>query len=300
MSEQNQLAISPVTAGVIGAGAGAAAGAFIPGMPFRNIKSEYASAQNLLTLEKDQFEKLKPADDAADEIKNTYDTFVSGRKEIAVAKEAEDAKLLTDLDTHFASDTELSRTAYKYGEGADAKTLAQLEAAVNTAKADTEVIKAVDENEAVKAAQKEVSELAADATDEVKAAANKKLADAKAAALAEQPKVKDAQQALDTANADRLTKMKNKIKTASEADGATDNVKALAKRAADGFDVNGKAKAMAEATDSQYAKAFDKMKDLLPKTKMKAALIWGAIAAATGVALAYIVGPKNPAPKDVA
>ena len=106
MSEQNQLAISPVTAGVIGAGAGAAAGAFIPGMPFRNIKSEYASAQNLLTLEKDQFEKLKPADDAAEEIKNTYDTFVSGRKEIAAAKEADEAKLLTDLDAKFASDTE--------------------------------------------------------------------------------------------------------------------------------------------------------------------------------------------------
>ena len=57
---------------------------------------------------------------------------------------------------------------------------------------------------------------------------------------------------------------------------------------------------MAGATDSKYAKAFDKMKDLLPKTKMKAALIWGAIAAAAGVALAYIVGPKNPTPKDVA
>lgn len=298
MSEQNQLAISPVTAGVIGAGAGAAAGAFIPGMPFRNIKSEYASAQNLLTLEKDQFEKLKPADDAAEEIKNTYDTFVSGRKEIAVAKEADEAKLLTDLDAHFASDAELAKDKFTFGD--DKKTLAQLEDAVNTAKADAEVVKAVDENDAVKAAQKAVDELADDAADDVKAAAKQKLADAKAAALAEQPKVKEAQQALDSANADRLTKMKNKIKTASEADGAADDVKALAKRAADGFDVNGKAKAMAEATDSKYAKAFDKMKDLLPKTKMKAALIWGAIAAAAGVALAYIVGPKNPTPKDVA
>ena len=298
MSEQNQLAISPVTAGVIGAGAGAAAGAFIPGMPFRNIKSEYANAQNLLTLEKDQFEKLKPADDAAEEIKNTYDTFVSGRKEIAAAKEAAEETLLKDLDTHFAGDAELAKDKFTFGD--DKKTLAQLEDAVNTAKADAEVVKAVNENDAVKAAQKAVDELAADATDDVKNAANKKLADAKAAALAEQPKVKEAQQALDSANADRLTKMKNKIKTASEADGATDNVKALAKRAADGFDVNGKAKAMAEATDSKYAKAFDKMKDLLPKTKMKAALIWGAIAAAAGVALAYIVGPKNPTPKDVA
>ena len=300
MSEQNQLAISPVTAGVIGAGAGAAAGAFIPGMPFRNIKSEYASAQNLLTLEKDQFEKLKPADDAAEEIKNNYDTFVSGRKEIAVAKEADEANLLKDLDTHFDSDTNLSRTNYKYGEGADAKTLAQLEQAVTDAKDLDEVKNAVKENDAVKAAQKAVDELATDAADDVKAAANQKLADAKAAAFAEQPKVKEAQELLDKANADRLDKMKKSIKTASEADGASDQVKALAKRAADGFDVNGKAKAMAEATDSKYAKAFDKMKDLLPKTKMKAALIWGAIVAAAGVAFAYIVGPKNPTPKDVA
>ena len=228
MSDQNQLAISPVTAGVVGAGVGAAAGAFIPGMPFRNIKSEYASAQNLLTLEKDQFEKLKPADDAAEEIKNTYDTFVSGRKEIAVAKEAEEANLLKDLDEHFKADDNLAKDNYKFGEGDKAKTITQLEEELDKAKKLPEVTDKVNENAAVKAAQEEVNKLGDAATD-VKAAADKKLADAKAAALAEQPKVKEAQKLLDDANADRLDKMKKGIKTASEAEGAGDKVKALAK-----------------------------------------------------------------------
>jgi len=319
MSDNNQLAINPYVAGGIGAVVGGAAGQWMPGLnSIRPIKEEYNSAQNLLTLEADKFEALKPAEDAAQEIRDNYDTFVKGRKEIADAQAGHDKEVLDGLNKQFESDAELSESNFKYGEGDSKQTLAEIQTEIDSkrtaAMAKDEVKNAVNDDQGVKDAQKALDDLykkdadgkpTAELADGKKAedvtAAQKKLAEAKDKVIKEKDaEFKTATEKLEKAKADRLTKMKEKIATMAEGKKDDDPIAKLAKKIKDGFDPKKKAKDMVDAKDSKYAGAFDKVKGILKRTTWKAAAGLAVAGAAIGAAIAYIVGPKNDVPSDVA
>lgn len=391
MSEQNQMAISPVTAGLVGAGVGALGGATIKAV--QPIQKDYKDVKNLLTMEKDSFEKISaPADDAAAEIKDNFKIIEDGRKKISEAGDAFEQNTVqpakteyeTELNNKYGSEAEFADGTFKKGD----KTIAELKTAVTTAegkvkveddadvktaqKAYDDAVNAVkvEDDAAVKTAQGELdaakakvdvsaeradlanleSQLAAetDATKKAdlqtkinaqKAAIETKIANdadvtakstalenakkaavdnntevkakntalekAKKAAYEKNDEVSSARKALKEAETERFTKMEEKLKAAAEksdADDATKNlfnkVKKAKENMAKKFDAAKEADELLK--DSKYGTAAEKIKGLLPRAKMKAALIGAAALAALGVAAAYIIGPKNPTPTDVA
>jgi len=308
MSDNNQLAINPYVAGGIGAVVGGAAGQWMPGLnSIRPIKEEYNSAQNLLTLEADKFEALKPAEDAAQEVRDNYDTFVKGRQEIADAEKAHKTNIETELETHFKDKEDFKIDKFKYGEEGKEKTIAELQQAVTDAEGKVELDK-VEEVKKARESQAAAEKALAENTDDTKKAnlqkavddAKKAVADAEKKAKAENADVKAATETLEKAKADRIEKMKAAV--AKEAEGAKEDsaIAKLAKKVKETFDPKAKAKEMVDAKDSKYAGAFDKVKGLLKRTTWKAAAGLAVAGAAIGAAIAYIVGPKNDVPSDVA
>lgn len=351
MSEQNSMAINPVYAGLGGAAIGGAAGALIK--PLQSVQSDYREVKNLLTMDKDKFEKIeKPADDATAEIKDNYKVIEDGRKKISEAGDAFETNTIkpakekyeTALNNHFKDDNDFKVENFKHND----KTIKDLETAVTDAEGkvtaetiaeDTDVkaaqtaldeakgkvdvkaeTKALEEAKeaaknagveeakiaeapGVKAAQKALDDkIAGDADVQAKTTA---LENAKKAAVEKNETVASAKKALEEAKTDRLTKMEDKLKAAAEksdADEATKNLFNDVKKAKENmtkkFDASKEADELLR--DTKYGTAAEKIKGLLPRAKWKAAAIYGAALAAAGVALAYIVGPKNETPSDVA
>lgn len=404
MSEQNQLAISPVVAGTTGAVAGLAGGYLIK--PLQKINKDFAEAQNLLTMEADTFEKIKPADDAEQAIKDQHDVFVKGREELDKQAKEHEKGLQAHRETYatelkgssIASDPKFDKGTFKDGD----KTISELETAVATEEGKIDAAKMAEDAD-VKTAQTaydnarsavKAEDIAADAnvknaqsaydaklapevtrlegearakadsalaqaenmpqgTDAEKAARQAKIDEAKAAIKSEaaqvikdsdeakalrqaeqafvdgrpevksakealtaaqdayigkQPAVKTAREALKKGEDARLAAIEAELRTKANAEAGTDGpLKTILKKVDDAktkmaekFDKTDKAKKMLEGTDNKYAKAFEKIKGLLPRNKWTNAIIGAAGLGLLGVALAYIVGPKNPVPTDVA
>ncbi len=335
MSEQNSMAISPVTAGIIGAGAGAIAGGTIKALQPK--LSGYGDAKALLTMEKDSFEKIsKPGDGAAEDIKTSYSTIEEGRKIISEAGDTLEKTNTEALEKHFEAESKFKLENFKHGEKGKEKSIKELETEVKNAK---DAVK-VDDNDDVKAKQKALDDAKAKvdvkketdalenakkavpagatatpeqqkAIDDAQAALDKKIADgtkaeqealdnAKKTVLDGDDNLKKAVKALDDANAERTKQMKDALKAAADAETDKTNGAAnkLLKQLEEKFDAGKKADELLK--DTKYGTAFDKLKGLMPHSKWKGAAIGAAILGAAGVALAYIVGPKNQTPTDVA
>ncbi|MCM1010016.1 MAG: hypothetical protein NC390_03935 [Fusobacterium sp.] len=355
MSEQNQMAISPVTAGLVGAGVGATN--YFVGIGAKP-KEGYRNTTELLNLKDDEFKKLadkieKDGDDAAKtEFKKLQDgrTTVSSAGDALITEQAntrykladnvQKAGITVDVATEKA---ELDKTRQaidkiveesglnKTEDGSlgdlKAKAKAEVDAKVTAAKAEPEdkwsaarkeiEQKIKDEKDAAKKKtlesqrdnliKKEVrEELAKDektaygafkkkATEVIKdkktayAEATKNNAEASAKhneaiikKLGENDTYKGA-----TAKADgtAVEKLKHQIGKLSE--------KAEDLRKAKAEELVGEKGALKDLDISKFGK-------FLEKNKLAAGAVAAAVLGAAGVALAYIVGPKNEVPTDVA
>ncbi len=368
MSEQNQMAISPVTAGLVGAVAGGGINYFakIGAKP----QEGYRTTQELLTLENDKFEALKQDIEASDntEAKAEFKKLEDGRTTVSEAGDTlvkEQAKARTEMNAAIEADLEKNLTG-------DAKT--KFEAAVKTekealakSKTDVEALRAKMDTkagtadaevtakrtklkEAREAARKAITdkvdeglgkelkdaqaELAAATTDEARKAAQAKV-DAANVKIAKEvsgnAEVKAAKEALNVERKKVMTddslkpfKERNTVRsnydkklvesadealkdvTAKKDGSALEQLKAKIDgwkaKLAENVDELKKTKAGELVGEKGSLKDLDtgKFKKFLPKARLWPTVIAAAALGAAGVALAYIVGPKNPTPSDVA
>lgn len=366
MSEQNSMAISPVTAGLVGAAAGGIGNYFL-GVGARPEKG-YQDVKELLTLEKDKFEALKKDIEASDDAaaKEAFKKLEGGRVTVSQAgdqlvKDQTDAKnkMHTDIqqavnDGKITVDTTAETNAFNSAKGeldnakkpltdaladtADGK-LGKLKA---DAKAEIDAATTQDKIDALKADETKQSQELKDLiakekaeTDVTKQAELGKKVDAQAKRDLVANLKNDENSALRKYQAklrevitdDLKSTIKGKAETAkgkrtelnqkvvAEAERnigenpTDDTLKALKKTIAD-------TKALLEKKVDDIKKAevdklvaeggdchgvdMGKFKKFLPKAKMIPALIAAGVLGAAGVALAYIVGPKNEVPTDVA
>ncbi len=356
MSEQNSMAISPVTAGLAGAAIGGVGNYFLD----VGAKPEkgYRDTKELLTLPNDKFEALKKKIDDSDNdgAKTEFKKLEDGRVTVtaagdelvksqneakkampaAIEKAVADGKISVEAK---AEKDALDEVTGKVKKVADDLKAARKDANSDLAKAIAEYRKKYDE--AVEGLSKELKELegskAGKTGDELakiekdikakKNAISKKALENNDVKTA-QTAMRDKKKAIFNAEAETNAKAVNGKKDAyrnklvenlesndtyknatankDAADGTIEKLKhqiaewkeTLAKKA---DDVKGKA---ADELIGENGKLKDldtgKFKKFLPKAKMMPALIGAAILGAAGVALAYIVGPKNQTPTDVA
>lgn len=378
MSEQNSMAISPVTAGLAGAAIGGI-GNYVIGVGAKPEKG-YKDVKELLTLENDKFEALKKKIEDSDnaDAKAEFKKLEDGRVTVSKAgdtlvKEQADAR----RDMTAAIEDAVKNKKITAGADAEKKALDEatdkvedlrkkmggLEIEKDASGNITGVKHDAGENAEVKAKRDELKsarekarkaitdkedaglgkelkeakdELAKATTDDARKAAQAKI-DATNVKIAkevtENADVKKAKEALNverkkvmTEDALKPFKERNELrqkyseKLVSSADDALKDVKADDK-AADGTleklksQIEGWKKKLTESVDDlKKTKAEElvgekgalkdldtgKFKKFLPKAKMIPALIGAAVLGAAGVALAYIVGPKNETPADVA
>lgn len=367
MSEQNQMAISPVTAGLTGAAVGGIGNYFlgVGAAP----KKGYKDAKELLTLEPDKFEKLKKEIDASDnnDAKIEFKKVEDGRKivssagetlekEQATARKEMNAAIEKDLEANLTGDaktkftdavktekealtkaqneyktvgqertkagTELAKAREDYknklttkynaivndkADGTLGKQLADLEAS-KAGKTGDELAKIEKDIKAKKA------EIHAKALEdaEVKTAAEKLKTERKAVTTANKAKIDAVPTAQEAYNKKLVDSADEALKdvTAKKDGNALEKLKA---------DINNWKTKLAEKVDDVKAKNIEalmsddgvegvKLKDLdtgkfkkfLPKAKTWPTVIAAAALGLAGVALAYMVGPKNATPADVA
>lgn len=377
MSEQNSMAISPVTAGLAGAAIGGI-GNYVIGVGAKPEKG-YKDVKELLTLENDKFEALKKKIEDSDnaDAKAEFKKLEDGRVTVSKAgdtlvKEQADArrdmtaaiedavknkKITAGADAEkkaldeatdkvedlrkkmggleIEKDASGNITGVKHDAGENAEVKAKREDLRKARKTAREAIV----NEKTKGLGKELEEArnaAAGKTGDELTAAQKKIDEVEvkiAKEVTENADVKKAKEALNverkkvmTEDALKPFKERNELrqkyseKLVSSADDALKDVKADDK-AADGTleklksQIEGWKKKLTESVDDlKKTKAEElvgekgalkdldtgKFKKFLPKAKMIPALIGAAVLGAAGVALAYIVGPKNETPADVA
>ena len=268
MSEQvavnNQARPSVALPLVLGAG-GALTGYYLSPL----VKGDFKGADKLVQLDKDTFDREIAAhkDDLKDEAKARYDKLVNARPDYANG----DTELKAFLDKNMGEIG--AETAYK---NADGKTIKELADAVTEA----ENAVNVNENAAVKAAQKEFNELAENATDEVRKAATDKLNAAKKAAVDENKAVKTARKAVADAKAERYAKIEKAI-----TEGSDDTLK---KELAE-------AKNFMKKINDETLKDFNwkDLKKILPKAKGWGAVLYGAIGLVVGSIIAKVVANKK-------
>lgn len=364
MSEQNQMAISPITAGLTGAVVGGAGGYFIKGL--QPVQSEYKDVKNLLTMDADKFEPVKnAAKDVEGDLKTAYTTLEEGRRIVSSAGEeliksqntarAEmNAAIEKDLEKNLSGDDKTKFTDAIKTEKADLdaaqKTVTDKATELKTARADanSELAKKTaefkkayeDEVTAIKGKKdsglgKDLAELEdklAKETDATKKADIEKQIKAKNTEISKEALKKDtvanAQKAMreEKANIIKADDLKTNAKTLADKKKAyNEKLIASADEALKGTTAkkDGTAleqlKALIEEKKAILAKKVDdvkaekagklmedakykdlNVKGLLPKAKMWPAIIGAAALGLAGVALAYVVGPKNPTPTDVA
>ncbi len=368
MSEQNQMAISPVTAGLTGAVVGGVGNYFLK--VGAKPQEGYRDAKELLTLEKDKFEALKKEIDESDNadakaefkkledgrvtVSEAGDTLVkeqaTARKEMnaAIEKAVTDGKITginttqetTELTT---AKTELA-TAKKPLTDALADTSADDKLGKMKAAAKQELDEALkqDKIDALKADESKQSQALKDLiakekaeTDAAKKADLGKKVDAQARKDIIAGLKKDEKSALATYQAKlkevNTQDVKNAVKGKAEAvqakqkalnektvaeaeriigDNPTDDELKTLKGKIAGWketlakkvDDLKKAKVDELVGEKGELKDLDtgKFKKFLPKARLWPTVIAAAALGAAGVALAYIVGPKNPTPSDVA
>ena len=363
MSEQNQMAISPVTAGLTGAAIGGIGNYFlgVGAAPKKGFKD----AKELLTLESDKFEKLKKEIDASDnnDAKIEFKKVEDGRKivssagetlekEQATARKEMNAAIEKDLEANLTGDAKTKFTDAVKTEK-DALTKAQNDYATvgqERKKAGTELAKAREDYknklttkynaivndkadgtlgkqladlEASKAGKTgdELAKIEKDIKAKKAEIHAKALEDAEVKAAAE--KLKTERKAVTTANKAKI----DAVPTAQEAynkklvDSADEALKDV-KANKDGSAIE-KLKALVEEKKAILAKKVEdaknaevdklvgengslkdldtgKFKKFLPKAKTWPTVIAAAALGLAGVALAYMVGPKNATPADVA
>ena len=367
MSEQNQMAISPVTAGLTGAAIGGIGNYFlgVGAAPKKGFKD----TKELLTLEPDKFEELKKKIDASsnEEAKTEFKKLEDGRKivssagdtlekEQAAARKEMNAAIEKDLEANLTGDaktkftdavktekealtkaqneyktvgqertkagTELAKAREDYknklttkynaivndkADGTLGKQLADLEAS-KAGKTGDELAKIEKDIKAKKA------EIHAKALEdaEVKAAAEKLKTERKAVTTANKAKIDAVPTAQEAYNKKLVDSADEALKdvTAKKDGNALEKLKA---------DINNWKTKLAEKVDDVKAKNIEalmsddgvdgvKLKDLdtgkfkkfLPKAKTWPTVIAAAALGLAGVALAYMVGPKNTTPADVA
>ena len=369
MSEQNQMAISPVTAGLTGAAIGGIGNYFlgVGAAP----KKGYKDAKELLTLEPDKFEKLKKEIDASDnnDAKIEFKKVEDGRKivssagetlekEQAAARKEMNAAIEKDLEANLTGDAKTKFTdavkTEKSELDAAQKTITDKAGELKTARADanSELAKKIAEfrkayNDEVKAIKdkkdsglgKDLAELEDKLTKETDAAKKadiEKQIKAKNTEIAKEALKKDtvanAQKAMrdekaKIIKADDLKTNANNLKTKKEAynqklvNSADEALKDVTAKK-DGTALE-KLKALVEEKKAILAKKVEdaknakvdelvgdkgtlkdldtgKFKKFLPKAKTWPTVIAAAALGLAGVALAYMVGPKNATPADVA
>ena len=362
MSEQNQLAISPVTAGLTGAAIGGVGNYFL-GVGAKPQKG-YGTTKELLTLEKDKFEALaktveEKGDDAA---KAEFKKLADGRVTVSAAGDAlvkeqktaetelvkaiEDAKTAGTINVEAAAEkTELDNVTNAVKKTADDLKTARADVNSELAKATAEyrnkyqeAVKAITDNtddglgKELKALEDSKAGKTGDELAKIEENIKAKKAEIGRKAL-ENDDVKTARTAMQekkkaifTADAESNAKAvkgkkeayRNKLVENLEANDAYKN--AEAKEGGTAIEklkhsVNKWKETLAKKIDDVKASAADDLvgekgalKDLdnskfskfLPKAKMWPAIIAAGVLGAAGVALAYIVGPKNPTPQDVA
>lgn len=364
MSEQNQMAISPVTAGLTGAAIGGI-GNYFMGVG-ASPKKGYKDTKELLTLKDDEFKKLadKINEKGSEEAKTEFKKLEDGRvtvskagdslvKEQKVARQEMNAAIEKDLEANLTGDAktrfadavkeekkalddankaysdvgkERTKTGTKLADArADYKTklLAKYNEIANDKAnglgkelADLEASKAGKSGEELAKIEKDIKAKKADIhakaleDKDVKAAADKLKEERKAVTAS--TKAGEKATAVETAK----TKYNEKLvasadealkDTTAKKDGTVlEKLKAL---------IEEKKAKLAESVDELKAKKADelvgekgalkdldtgKFKKFLPKAKMVPALIGAAALGLVGVALAYMVGPKNETPADVA
>lgn len=378
MSEQNSMAISPVTAGLAGAAIGGI-GNYVIGVGAKPEKG-YKDVKELLTLENDKFEALKKKIEDSDnaDAKAEFKKLEDGRVTVSKAgdtlvKEQADAR----RDMTAAIEDAVKNKKITAGADAEKKALDEatdkvedlrkkmggLEIEKDASGNITGVKHDAGENAEVKAKRDELKsarekarkaitdkedaglgkelkeakdELAKATTDDARKAAQAKIDATNVKIAKEVTENADVKKAKDALNVERKKVMtedalkpfkeRNELrqkyseKLVSSADDALKDVKADDK-AADGTleklksQIEGWKKKLTESVDDlKKTKAEElvgekgalkdldtgKFKKFLPKAKMIPALIGAAVLGAAGVALAYIVGPKNETPADVA
>lgn len=377
MSEQNSMAISPVTAGLAGAAIGGI-GNYFMGVGAKPEKG-YKDVKELLTLENDKFEALKKKIEDSDnaDAKAEFKKLEDGRVTVSKAgdtlvKEQADArrdmtaaiedavknkKITAGADAEkkaldeatdkvedlrkkmggleIEKDASGNITGVKHDAGENAEVKAKREDLRKARKTAREAIV----NEKTKGLGKELEEArnaAAGKTGDELTAAQKKIDEVEVKIAKEVTENADVKKAKENLNVERKKVMtedalkpfkeRNELrqkyseKLVSSADDALKDVKADDK-AADGTleklksQIEGWKKKLTESVDDlKKTKAEElvgekgalkdldtgKFKKFLPKAKMIPALIGAAVLGAAGVALAYIVGPKNETPADVA
>ncbi len=378
MSEQNSMAISPVTAGLTGAAIGGI-GNYFMGVGAKPEKG-YKDVKELLTLENDKFEALKKKIEDSDnaDAKAEFKKLEDGRVTVSKAgdtlvKEQADArrdmtaaiedavknkkitagadaekkaldeatdkvedlrKKMGGLDIEKDASGNITGVKHDAGENAEVKAKRdELKSAREKAR------KAITDKEDAglgKELKEAKDELAKATTDDARKAAQAKI-DATNVKIAkevtENADVKKAKEALNVERKKVMTddalkpfKERNELrqkyseKLVSSADDALKDVKAddkakegtlerlksqiegWKKKLTESVDDLKKAKAEELVGEKGALKDLDtgKFKKFLPKAKMIPALIGAAVLGAAGVALAYIVGPKNGTPADVA
>lgn len=344
MSEQNSMAISPVTAGLTGAVIGGI-GNHYAGIGAKT-KEGFRDTKELLTLKEDEFKSLKEKveKDGDEAAKTEFKKLEDGRTTVSSAgdelvKQQTDAKAVRTKSIEEAvqkgvidvkADAEKAALTENTTKIEELRTKMQDSAEVKTkreelAKARKEAIDAI-VNKKDEGLGKELAEATEDAK---KAEINKKISEA----VTKDEKVVAAKKALNDERAKILTDDAKKVvtdrnakrdayanKLAENLEGTEAYKNAAAKK--DGTALE-KLKALVEdkkaildkkVDDVKATKAgeligengalkdleVDKFKKFLPKAKMMPALIGAAVLGAAGVALAYIVGPKNETPADVA
>ncbi len=375
MSEQNQMAISPVTAGLTGAAIGGIGNYFlgVGAAPKKGFKD----TKELLTLEPDKFEELKKKIDASsnEEAKTEFKKLEDGRKivssagdtlekeQAAARKEMNAAieKAVADKTITAGADAEkkaleeaLNKTeelrkqmgGLELKKDADGKFTVTHVAGENAdVKAKRDDLKQARENARKAITEKTDSglgkelkdaqdELAKATTDEAKKAAQEKIDKANVKIAKEVSANADVKKAKDALNVERKKVMTEEAlkpfkernakrteyneKLVSSADEALKDV--TAKKDGNALE---KLKALVEEKKAILAKKVEdaknaevdklvgengslkdldtgKFKKFLPKAKTWPIVIAAAALGLAGVALAYMVGPKNATPADVA
>lgn len=367
MSEQNQMAINPVYAGLAGAAIGGI-GNYFAGIGVKQ-KEGYRDAKELLTLKDDEFKKLadkieKDGDDAA---KTEFKKVQDGRKIVssagdslekeqkaarkdmnaAIEKDLE-ANLTGDAKTKFAdavktekealnkanteyktvgqertkAGTELAKARADYktklttkynaivndkADGTLGKQLADLEAS-KAGKTGDELAKIEKD---IKTKKAEIHAKALEDAD-VKAAAEKLKTERKAVTTANKAKIDAVPTAQEAYNQKLVSSADEALKdvTAKKDGSALEKLKALveekkatlAKKVEDIKAEKAGKLVSDEGVDGVKLKDLDtgKFKKFLPKAKLWPTVIAAGALGLAGVALAYIVGPKNETPADVA
>lgn len=363
MSEQNQMAISPVTAGLTGAAIGGIGNYFlgVGAAPKKGFKD----TKELLTLEPDKFEELKKKIDASsnEEAKTEFKKLEDGRKivssagdtlekEQAAARKEMNAAIEKDLEANLTGDakttftnavktekdaltkaqndyatvgqerkkagTELAKAREDYknklttkynaivndkADGTLGKQLADLEAS-KAGKTGDELAKIEKD---IKAKKAEIHAKALEDAD-VKAAADKLKAERKAVTTANKAKIEAVPTAQEAYNQKLVNSADEALKdvTAKKDGTALEKLKALVeeKKAILAKKVEDAKNAEVDKLVGENGSLKDldtgKFKKFLPKAKTWPIVIAAAALGLAGVALAYMVGPKNATPADVA